>query len=181
LRSPTFVFNVGALLYRILEFFNFEQRANNTFEARPSPRRDVARAHAPRATPAHQLASASAPPAAQGHTPAEVCSFPMRHAPRPGSPPGRAHATGRTVPAQCTPRTAGPSAAPRHTHAGRGGRATMAAPSSRLRQRGGLPIKTERCPALRAPHQAASCHCRPRTELGPFPRNRVNQPPSDRP
>jgi hypothetical protein len=171
----------GALLYKILEFFNFEPRANNTFEARPPPRRDVARAHAPRATPARRLSSASTPPTAQGHTLAEACSFPMRRDPRPGSPPGRAHATDRVVPARCAPWTADLSAAPRRTRAGRGGRAMTASPSSRLRHQVGLPIKTERCPALHALHQAIGRHCRPRAELGPFPRNRVDQPPSDRP
>jgi hypothetical protein len=64
--------------------------------------------------------------------PAVVCSFPMRHAPRPGSPPGRAHTTDRAV--------------PRRTRAGRGGRATTASPSSRLRHRGGLPIKPSTVP-----------------------------------
>jgi hypothetical protein len=171
----------GALLYKILEFFNFEQRANNTFEARPPPHRNVARAHAPRATPTRRSSSASAPPTAQGHTLAEACSFPMRRAPRPGCPPGRTHATDRIVPARCAPRTAGPSAAPRRTRAGRGGRATTASLSSRLHHWVGFSIKTERCPALHAPHQATGRHCRPRAELGSFPRNRVDQPPSDRP
>jgi hypothetical protein len=30
-------------------------------------------------------------------------------------------------------------------------------------------------------HRAAKRHCRPRAELGPFPHNRVDPPPSDRP
>jgi hypothetical protein len=121
------------------------------------------------------------PPAAQCHTPVEACSFPMRRTPRPGSPPGRVHATDRAVPVRCAPRTASPSAAPRCMRAGRGGRATTTSLSSRLRHRGGLPIKTEHRPALRAPHQAADRHCRPHAEAWPFPRNRVDQPPSDRP
>jgi hypothetical protein len=74
-----------------------------------------------------------------------------------------------------------PPAAARRTRAGRGGRATTASPSTRLRHRGGLPIKTEHRPALCVPHQAASRHCRPRAEARPFPRNRVDQPPSDCP
>jgi hypothetical protein len=89
-------------------------------------------------------------------------SYPMRRALRPGSPPDCAHTTDRVVPARCAPRTTGPSAAPRRTRASRGGRATTASPSSRLRHRGGLPIKTERRPTLRAPHQAVGRHCRPR-------------------
>jgi hypothetical protein len=166
---------------RFWSFFNFEQRASNTFEARTPPRHDVSRAHALRATPARWPASAFAPTATQGHMPTEACSFPMRRAPRLGSPPGRAHYTDRAVPARCAPWTVGPSAAPRRTRTGQGGCATTASPSSRLRHRGGLPIKTERHPALRAPHQAVGRHCRPRAELGSFPRNRVDQPPPDRP
>jgi hypothetical protein len=41
--------------------------------------------------------------------------------------------------------------------------------------------KTERRPTLRAPHQAVGRHYRPRAELGLFPRNQVDQPPSDHP
>jgi hypothetical protein len=88
-------------------------------------------------------------------------SFPMRRALRLGVLPTAR--TPRTAPYRHgAPRTTGPSAAPRRTRASRGGRATTASPSSRLRHRGGLPIKTERRPTLRAPHQAVGRHCRPR-------------------
>jgi hypothetical protein len=91
------------------------------------------------------------------------------HPEAPGSPPGRAHATDHAVPARCAPRTADPSAAPHRTRASRGGRATTTSPSSRRRHRGGLPIKTEHRPALRAPHRAAGRHCRRSTELACSP------------
>jgi hypothetical protein len=62
-----------ACVYKILEFFNFEQWISNTF--RPKHRR-VTTSRAP----ARRPASASAPRTAQGHTPAVACPFPMRPA-----------------------------------------------------------------------------------------------------
>jgi hypothetical protein len=46
--------------------------------------------------------------------------FPICRVPRPLESYRRARATDRAVPARCVPRTAGPSAAPRRTRAGRG-------------------------------------------------------------
>jgi hypothetical protein len=73
--------------------------------------------HAPRPRASRPRCPRHPPPKAM------ACSFPMHRAPRPGSPPGRAHATDHAVPARCGPRTTGPSAEPRRTRAGRGGRA----------------------------------------------------------
>jgi hypothetical protein len=94
---------------------------------------------------------------------------PLPHAPHPEAPwsPRGPRASRHAVSAQGSPQTAGLSAAPHCTCAGRGGRATAVCPSSRRRHRGGFTYKNRAPPPPRTDTAASSCH--PRRLLRPFP------------
>jgi hypothetical protein len=144
-----------------LEKNTFKQWASKTF--RPGRCRAARHTRAPAGLDS-RTTRCPRPPAGRG--------VPLPHAPHPEaprSPPGP-RAPRRAVPARGSPRTAGPSAAPRRRRVGQGSRAMVASPCHRDVTGGASPIKTERH-ALLAPspplHRAL--HCRPPVNSPPRP------------
>jgi hypothetical protein len=147
-----------ACVYKILEFFNFEQWISNTF--RPKHRR-VTTSRAP----ARRPASASAPRTAQGHPPPKAlssqCAAPW------GSLESSRGLTRCTTPYRLGARREPPV---RQRYPAVRAPAKVTVLRRHLRRHHDVtgeasPIKTERLAPIRAPHRAADRHCRPPAEL----------------
>jgi hypothetical protein len=97
-RSPTFVFIVwrGSIQKIGVNHVQTGAQRNKVGQSAVAPRRRARRARRARAPPSSASAPEAATPEVTRHP--MPCSFPMRRAPRPGNPPGRAHTMDRAVP-----------------------------------------------------------------------------------